>query len=277
MTSAFRHPSIAQLSQRSRRLRMATAALQLAALVPLAAAASGSAQAAAAAAPSPDQRETARLNAWLDAKYEEELALSPIARSFQGDKTAQDKIDDMSEAAGNRRLAWMRRSVAQLRAKFDRAKLAPDARLSYDLWIYRYEDAARLAAFPRNVYVYDQLFGAHTRLAQVLLAAHNVDAPADMAAYITRIGEIRRAQLQLLAIAKRNAAAGARVPRFAYETMVAGLSGGDRLVRVRTAQGRRDRDRGRQAAEWRGLLRRHARQFDHHQHVGRPDPPARPC
>lgn len=221
MTSAFHHPSLVQPAHRSRRFRKAIAALHLAAaVVPFSAAGSGTAQAATAAAPSPDHRESARLNAWLDAKYEEELALSPIARSFQGDKTAQDKIDDMSEAAGDRRLEWMRRSVAKLKAKFDRAKLTPDARLSYDLWIYRYEDATRLAAFPRNVYIYDQLFGAHTRLAQVLLAAHNVDEPADMAAYIARIGEIRRAQLQLLDIAKRNAAAGSRVPRFAYETMI---------------------------------------------------------
>lgn len=164
--------------------------------------------------------ETARLNAWLDARYDEELGFSPIARSFQGDKTDQDKIDDLSEAASDRRLAWLRKSVTQLKAGFDRARLPPDARLSYDLWVYSYEEAARAARFKRNVFVFDQLFGAHTRLAQVLIAAHKVDERADMDAYITRIGGIRRGLLQQLDIAKRNAAAGSRVPRFAYETMI---------------------------------------------------------
>jgi hypothetical protein len=30
--------------------------------------------------------ETARINAWLDAKYEEQLDLSPMARSYAGEK-----------------------------------------------------------------------------------------------------------------------------------------------------------------------------------------------
>ncbi len=166
------------------------------------------------------ETESARLTVWLDAKYDEELAFSPIARSYRGDKGDQDKLDDMSEAAAERRLEWMRQSVDQLKATFDREKLSPDGRLSYDLWVYRCEDATRMAQFTRNIYVYDQLFGAHTRLAQVLIAAHKVDEPADIAAYIARIGEVRRAQLQLLDIARRNAAAGSRVPRFAYETMI---------------------------------------------------------
>ena len=165
-------------------------------------------------------RETARINAWLDAKYEEQLDLSPMARSYAGEKKDYDKIDDMSEAAGDRALEWQRKSVEELKAKFDRAKLPPDAQLSYDLWIYQYEDAASLAKFKRNDYAFNQLYGPHTRLAQFLMQIHRVDEPSDMDAYVARIGGIARAQLQLLDIAKRNAAAGSRVPRFSYETMI---------------------------------------------------------
>jgi uncharacterized protein (DUF885 family) len=164
--------------------------------------------------------ETARINAWLDAKYEEQLDLSPMARSYAGEKKDYDKIDDMSEAAGDRALEWQRKSVEELKAKFDRAKLPPDAQLSYDLWIYQYEDAASLAKFKRNDYAFNQLYGPHTRLAQFLMQIHRVDEPSDMDAYVARIGGIARAQLQLLDIAKRNAAAGSRVPRFSYETMI---------------------------------------------------------
>ena len=164
--------------------------------------------------------ETTSINVWLDAKYEEQLDLSPMARAYAGEKKDSDKIDDMSEAAGDRALEWQRKSVEELKAKFDRAKLPPDAQLSYDLWIYQYEDAASLARFRRNDYVYNQLYGPHTRIPQFLMQIHRVDEPADMDAYISRLGGVARAQLQLLDIAKQNAAAGSRVPRFSYEAMI---------------------------------------------------------
>jgi uncharacterized protein (DUF885 family) len=164
--------------------------------------------------------DTPNINVWLDAKYEEQLDLSPMARAYAGEKKDYDKIDDMSEAAADRALEWQRQSVEELKAKFDRATLPPDAQLSYDLWIYQYEDAASLAGFKRNTYVFDQLYGPHTRIPQFLMQVHRVDEPADMDAYIARIGGIARAQLQLLDIAKKNAAAGSRVPRFSYEAMI---------------------------------------------------------
>lgn len=137
--------------------------------------------------------ETDRINAWFDAKYEEQLDLSPIARGYAGEKKDYDKIDDMSEAAADHALEWQRKSVEELKAKFDRARLPPDAQLSYDLWIYRYEDAASLARFKRNAYVYNQLSGPHTWLAQFLMQIHKVDEPTDMDAYIARIGGVARA------------------------------------------------------------------------------------
>jgi uncharacterized protein (DUF885 family) len=164
--------------------------------------------------------DTPNINVWLDAKYEQQLDLSPMARAYAGEKKDYDKIDDMSEAAADRALEWQRQSVEELKAKFDRATLPPDAQLSYDLWIYQYEDAASLAGFKRNTYVFDQLYGPHTRIPQFLMQVHRVDEPADMDAYIARIGGIARAQLQLLDIAKKNAAAGSRVPRFSYEAMI---------------------------------------------------------
>ena len=164
--------------------------------------------------------ETARINSWFNAKYEEELAFSPIMRGYQGDNSDHDKIDDFSEAADDRKLEWQRRSVEEMKAKFDRAKLPDDAQLSYDLWIYRYEDAAALARFRRNQYVFNQMYGPHTWIPQFLMQVHKVEEPADMDAYIKRISGVARAELQYLDIAKINAEAGSRVPRFAYEAVI---------------------------------------------------------
>lgn len=161
--------------------------------------------------------EDARINAWFNTKFEEQLDFSPMGRSYMGDKKDYDKIDDLSEAAQDRALEWQRKSVVELKAKFDRAKLSTDAQLSYDLWIFQYDLAAAAAKFRSNEYVFNQNFSPHTRFPQFLIAIHKVDEPADMDAYIARIRGLSRALLQRLETAKRNATAGSRPPRFAYD------------------------------------------------------------
>lgn len=161
--------------------------------------------------------ETARLNEWFDAKYEEQLETSPISRTFLGDKKDYDKIDDMSEEAQTKDLEWQRKSVEEMKKSFDRNKLTLEAKTSYDLWIYQYERAASADKFRRSGYVFTQMQGPQAFLAQFLIAFHKVDEPSDMNAYISRIGGASRALRQLLGSAKLNAEAGARPPRFAYD------------------------------------------------------------
>ncbi|MBS0334403.1 MAG: DUF885 domain-containing protein [Proteobacteria bacterium] len=172
-----------------------------------------------AAAPSAEaaEAETARLNAWFDARNDEALAASPMARTGMGDKRDYDKIDDMSKAAQDRSLEWRRKTVEDLKAHFNRARLTPDGQLSYDLWIDQYERAAEAAKFRRNDYIFTQLQGPQASLAQFLIASHRVSEASDMDAYVARIGGISRALGQLQARAKLNAEAGSRPPLFAYD------------------------------------------------------------
>lgn len=164
--------------------------------------------------------EESRLNAWLDAQYAELLDRSPMAIAYAGGKDRYDEIDDMSEDATLRTLEWQRRSIEEMRARFDRSKLGEQAQLSWDLWIFQYREAAMMWEVRRNAYVFNQMSGPQTAIPQFLMQIHRVDEPADMDAYIARIGGVARAELQLLEIAKRNAASGVRPPRFAYEMMI---------------------------------------------------------
>ncbi|GJL91968.1 DUF885 domain-containing protein [Hyphococcus sp.] len=161
--------------------------------------------------------ETARLNEWFDAKFEEQLDFSPISRTFLGDKKDYDKIDDLSEEAQTAQLEWQRNTVEEMKNSFDRNKLTLEAKTSYDVWIYQYERAASADKFRRNGYVFTQMQGPQAFLAQFLIAFHKVDEPSDMEAYIARIGGGARALGQLLESAQLNAAAGSRPPRFAYD------------------------------------------------------------
>src|SRR5688572_5904958 len=108
------------------------------------------------------ERESARLNEWLDARYEEGLDFSSLAKTQLGRKDDYDRIDDFSEAADDTRLAWLRASVAELEREFDRSLLSPEAQTSYDLWRYGLERAEAARPFRRRGYMFHQMGGPHT-------------------------------------------------------------------------------------------------------------------
>jgi uncharacterized protein (DUF885 family) len=163
------------------------------------------------------ERETARLNEWLDARYEERLDFSPIQKTALGRKDDYDKLDDASESGQDAQHAWRRRTVDDLQQTFDYVSLTAEGKISYDLWVYGLAEAEAALPFRRRHYVFTQLDGPHTRLPQFLINFHRVDEPADMQAYIARIGETARAIDQYLARARLAAGEGVRPPRFAYD------------------------------------------------------------
>ncbi len=168
--------------------------------------------------PASSSDETTRINAWFEKKYEEQLAFSPIQQTFLGRKSAA--IDDMSIAAQDKRLAWQRASVAEMKQAFDYAKLTPEAQTSYDLWIYQLQQAEAFLPFRSNAYVFDQMSAIHAFFPQLLIAFHRVDDTADLEAYVARIRESGRALRQLIEISKRNVVSGVRPPRFAFDFVI---------------------------------------------------------
>jgi len=166
------------------------------------------------------EAEAARLTAWLDARFEEELNFSPMRKTRLGRKDDYDKIDDLSEAAEDAQVAWRRATVDELRRTFEYARLPPEAKTSYDLWVYELEQAEREAPFRRRFYRFHQMDGDQTRLPQFLINFHRVDAAADMRAYVARIGGVARALDQLVQRAKLGASEGVHAPRFAYTEVI---------------------------------------------------------
>jgi uncharacterized protein (DUF885 family) len=162
------------------------------------------------------QAESARLTAYLDQEFEEELQRSPEQLTSIGRKDQYDKLDDRTEAGADADLAWRRESVTQMKAQFDYAKLSDDAKDSYDVWVQALETADRSAPFKRHRYVFARN-GAHTGLPNFIINFHKVDDKADMEAYIARVGLIGTALDQVLDRAKLAATDGIRMPRFSYE------------------------------------------------------------
>ncbi|MFT5138373.1 MAG: hypothetical protein ACI8XV_003425 [Arenicella sp.] len=167
-----------------------------------------------------NQSETDKLNAWFEAKYEEELMMSPISLTFQGRKERYGEIDDMSEAAEDKQLDWKRQTVAQMKSSFDYQALTDDAKLSYDLWEYQYNQALASTNFRRNHYIFTQMQGVHTFLPTLMMSFHKVDSLSDMVAFNSRLNELGRALDQLVERAKLGVEAGVRPPRFSYEIVI---------------------------------------------------------
>ena len=119
--------------------------------------------------------ETARINEWFEVQFEEQLAFSPMRQTLLGRKTDNDKIDDMSIAGQDARLAWGRASLAEMTATFDYEALTPEAQTSYDVWAYQLVQAEAALPFRTNGYVFNQFSAVHTLFPRLLIAFHRVD------------------------------------------------------------------------------------------------------
>ena len=163
--------------------------------------------------------ESARLITWLDQEFAAELDFSPLTKTRMGDKSDYGELDDVSEAALNRRLAWRRDSVARMQASFNRDDLDAQGRLSWDLWEYQLENAERNAPFRRHGFIFGRN-GPQTGLPNSIINYHDVDSLSDMQAYISRLNQSRRYLLQYLQRAQLAVADGIRAPYFDYEQAI---------------------------------------------------------
>jgi uncharacterized protein (DUF885 family) len=164
--------------------------------------------------------ESERLNQWFADKFEQQLQMSPIYLTFLGRKDRYDEIDDMSDAAQDKQLSWLGDTVKELKSTFDYNKLNDEAKISYDIWVYQYQQQLEGQPFKQNTYVFTQMQGIQSFAAQFLINFHKVDELSDMQAYIKRVKGVSEAISTSLKKAQKNAEFGVRAPRFAYEGVI---------------------------------------------------------
>jgi uncharacterized protein (DUF885 family) len=170
--------------------------------------------------PAPIMIPDTEINDWFNSEYEELLQMSPLQLTTQGRKDRYGEIDDMSEEAEDKKLAWMEASVGEMKGKFSYELLSEEAKVSYDLWIYQYQMEKGDQEFRRMNYVFNQMTGPHAQLPNMIINFHKVDEASDMEALISRYKEGGRAISQLLDRAKLQTEAGIRPPKFAYEYVI---------------------------------------------------------
>jgi uncharacterized protein (DUF885 family) len=183
--------------------------------------------AAPAAAQAPAQpaaaSEDARLYAFLDGEFAQELREQPQLATRLGMKEGIDRLDDISDTAELKRLEWRRGSVARMMAGFDRARLSPAGQVNYDIWALELERAELSYRFREYAPpFYSFLYSVHSRLPDFLINTHNVQDQADMRGYVARLRAIPAVLDEAIAQSRASDAAGVHAPKFQVERVIAG-------------------------------------------------------
>ncbi len=176
-------------------------------------------------APAPAAAVEVDQNAAIKAFFEEydaqQLARSPLGKSYRGIKDSDyGKWDDGSDAAEARYYDAERSALKEMRARFNPAKLNSENQLSFRLFEKR---AARSeAAFKYNDYgyVFDQMNGAQSQIPAFLINIHRVDTKSDARAYVNRLYGIGPGMMEAIAQAKSRAAQGIMPPKWVYPYVI---------------------------------------------------------
>lgn len=177
--------------------------------------------------PAPDQtrealiaQESKKLNAWFEARFEDQLARSPMTQSYFGSKAAQDKLDDASQLGLDEDAALQEAWLSEMRAGFDRDRLDDQSLLSFRLFEFSAQDEVASHAMSDHEYVFNHMSGPHSNLPSFMINFHAVDSAADAEAYIARLEAFDTYLGQYMTRAEAQVEKGIMLPRFVYPKMI---------------------------------------------------------
>ncbi|WP_298917444.1 DUF885 family protein [uncultured Algimonas sp.] len=162
-------------------------------------------------------QESDRLNDWFAARYDEELARSPMTQTYLGKRVNRDRLDDISQSALDEEAALRRSWLAEMKRSFDVDRLDEDAALSYRLFEVQQEDWLATHAVSGNDYVFQHMSGPHSSLPSFLINFHDIATEQDARDYIARLEAFDDYFGQAEMRAEAQADNGVMLPRFVYE------------------------------------------------------------
>ena len=151
----------------------------------------------------------------------QQLALSPLSKSYRGIKDSDyGRWDDFTTASEARANDAARSALKEMRTRFDPAQLTPENRLSYRLFEKRAERSEAAVKYNDYGYVFDQMNGAQSELPAFLINIHRVDNKSDARAYVSRLYGIGHGMSQAIEQAKARAAQGIMPPKWVYPYVI---------------------------------------------------------
>ena len=171
----------------------------------------------AAAAPATDAAaEDARLITFLDAAFDEQLALSPESMTSLGLKQDYDKLGDYTGKVDDQAFALSEAALTRMRADFDPQALTPAGRLSYRLFEQQVEQERKGRAWRDYGYAFSTNGSPAGSIPVFLINQHRVTSVADADAYVSRLKEVERVMGEAATRARTQAAAGIVPPKFNF-------------------------------------------------------------
>jgi uncharacterized protein (DUF885 family) len=177
------------------------------------------AQTPTAAAVNTDQNTA--IMAFFEESDAEQLARSPLSKSYRGIKDADyGRWDDGSDEAEARGDDAERSALKEMKARFDPTKLSPENQLSFRLFEKRVAHIEAAFKYNDYGYVFDQMNGAQSKIPAFLINIHRIDTKSDARAYINRLYGIGPGMTEAVGRARSRAAKGIMPPKWVYPYVI---------------------------------------------------------
>jgi len=188
--------------------------------LPLVPALADQAAAPASAAPAVGS-ENAELTKFLEEYDRKSLALSPLSKTYRGIRDADyGRWGDFSETGERIRYELGQQTLAEMKKRFDPAKLTGQSKLSHRLFEYQMGRQARAWPFRQYDYQFDQMNGTQSQLPAFLINLHRVSNVREAEAYISRLQLMGTAVDQAIARAEASEKAGIVPPRWTFPYVI---------------------------------------------------------
>ena len=135
-----------------------------------------------------------------------------------------DKLDDFSPEFEEKETKYLDRQIAILHS-YDRTKLAPKERLSYDVLDWFLADQQQNGRFLFHDYPLNQLFGAQSEIPSFLMNTHPLKQPRDAENYLKRVARMGTAFDQVLEGVRKRESLGVIPPRFVIREVLDQMRG----------------------------------------------------
>jgi uncharacterized protein (DUF885 family) len=175
--------------------------------------AAGNPSLAATARPAEDQR----LLAFLDKAFDDAVARSPETLTSLGMKQDYGKLDDYTDAAGKAQLELAERQLADMKARFDFARLGAADKLSYRLFEVAVDTQRRQQRWRWHSFPISTNGTPAGDIPVFLINQHRIDSVEDAQAYVSRLREVERVMREVSANVRRQAGMGIVPPRMVFE------------------------------------------------------------
>ncbi len=172
--------------------------------------------AAPAPAPAAVPAEDARLTQFLDAAFDEQIATNPQTLTQLGSRQLYDRLNDFTLAYRQQQLALGERQLAEMRRRFDPARLGPAGRLSFRLFEKQVTDAREGWRWRDYGFPATNNGSPMGNIPVFLINNHRIESVADAEAYVARLREVERVMREIGETMRRQTALGIVPPAFNF-------------------------------------------------------------